>query len=100
MLNAPVFIDPDQLSSVTGGGPFRSALVAPNVAIPVGSALHLIGVPIRAIGRFAPNTVKFLADAAQMRHDIWTSSVHPGDQRAKAVHDEYVRAFYGPFAPK
>ena len=82
-------IDIEQLIGVTGG-------VLPT---PASMGLAIMGAPVRALGLFAPNTVRALGAAAQARHSIYSSMMAPfgGSQ---AIHRNYVRAFYGPFAPR
>ena len=83
-------IDEEQLSTVTGGLFFPT---------PASMGLAMMGAPIRAMGLFAPNTVRALGAAAQARHSLYAGMMGPlgGGQ---AIHRNYVRSFYGGFAPR
>jgi len=83
-------IDTDALTTVTGGQFFT----------PASAALRVMGAPWRAWGRaFAPNTMRMMGAAAQVRHDIYNDVVHGGNPVTGRLHDNYVKSFYREFAP-
>jgi hypothetical protein len=89
-------LDDAQLQHATGGA---GRLFEPKPMARVATAFYVLGAPIRALGRIAPNTVRLFGEAAKDRHDGYVRLKHPDDPRAQIAHDTWIRSFYQQYSP-
>ena len=89
-------LDDAELRRATGGA---GRLFQPKAMARVASAFYYLGAPIRALGVFAPNTVRLFGEAAKDRHDGYVRLKHPNNPSAQIAHDTWLRAFYGQYSP-
>ena len=88
-------VEIDHLSDVRGGA---SPLFQPAGAAAAGAMFRVGFTPLRMMGMFMPNTMRMMATAAKMRHDLWVGVRHGGDPKIQAVHDQWIHDGYGEFA--